>query len=77
MERQKALKKLLSCVFCHEKFSKKNKLLIMFCGHNICGECKLILKNKELKKNHLHGLQKSVFEKGNKKISDKLFNLRK
>jgi hypothetical protein len=46
MERQKASKKLLSCVFCHEKFSKKNKLLIMFCGRNICGECKL----KNLKK---------------------------
>ena len=46
MERQKALEKLLSCVLCQEKFSKINKPLIMFCGHNICEECKL----KHLKK---------------------------
>ena len=70
MERQKALEKLLSCVLCHEKFSKINinKPLIMFCGHNICEECKLILKNKELKKHHLQGLQKSVFETRKKKF---------
>ena len=46
MERQKALEKLLSCVLCHEKFSKINKPLIMFYGHNKCEECKL----KNLKK---------------------------
>ena len=46
MERAKALEKLLSCVLCQEKFSKINKPLIMFCGHNICEECKL----KHLKK---------------------------
>ena len=41
MEKEKALKKLLSCVICQEIFSKNNKPLIMFCGHNICEECKL------------------------------------
>ena len=46
MERQKALEKLLSCVLCHERFKKENKPLIMFCGHNICEECKI----KNLKK---------------------------
>ena len=40
-EKEKALKKLLSCVICQEIFSKNNKPLIMFCGHNICEECKL------------------------------------
>ena len=46
MERQKALEKLLSCILCHERFKKENKPLIMFCGHNICEECKI----KNLKK---------------------------
>ena len=46
MERQKALEKLLTCVLCHERFKKENKPLIMFCGHNICEECKI----KNLKK---------------------------
>ena len=41
MEKQKSLEKLLSCVICHEKFKKTNKPLIMFCGHNICEECKI------------------------------------
>ena len=41
MERQKALEKLLSCILCHERFKKENKPLIMFCGHNICEECKI------------------------------------
>ena len=41
MDKQKELEKLLSCVICQEKFKKTNKPLIMFCGHNICEECKL------------------------------------
>ena len=41
MEKQKELEKLLSCVLCKKIFEKNNKPLIMFCGHNICEECKL------------------------------------
>ena len=41
MEKQKELEKLLSCVLCKKIFEKNNKPLIMFCGHNICEECKI------------------------------------
>ena len=41
MEKQKILELLLSCVLCKKKFEKINKPLIMFCGHNICEECKI------------------------------------
>ena len=41
MEKQKVLESLLSCVLCKKKFDKINKPLIMFCGHNICEECKI------------------------------------
>ena len=40
MEKQKELEKLLSCVL-KKIFEKNNKPLIMFCGHNICEECKI------------------------------------
>ena len=41
MEKQKELEILLSCVLCKKIFEKNNKPLIMFCGHNICEECKI------------------------------------
>ena len=41
MEKQKELEKLLSCILCKKIFEKNNKPLIMFCGHNICEECKI------------------------------------
>ena len=41
MEKEKELGKLLSCVLCKKIFEKNNKPLIMFCGHNICEECKI------------------------------------
>ena len=41
MEKHKFLEFLLSCVLCKKKFEKINKPLIMFCGHNICEECKI------------------------------------
>ena len=41
MEKQKEIEKYLLCVLCNQKFNKTNKPLIMFCGHNICEDCRL------------------------------------
>ena len=41
MERQKEIEHYLSCVICNQIFNKTNKPLIMFCGHNICENCRL------------------------------------
>lgn len=41
MDKQKEIERYLSCVLCNQKFSKINKPLIMFCGHNICEDCRL------------------------------------
>ena len=46
MERQKEIEHYLSCVVCSKIFSKKNKPLIMFCGHNICENCRLNNRKK-------------------------------
>ena len=46
MEKQKEIERYLSCVLCKEKFSKINKPLIMFCGHNICEDCRLKYNKK-------------------------------
>ena len=46
MEVENSLDKLLSCMSCNKKFNKENKPLIMFCGHNICEECKLANRGK-------------------------------
>ena len=40
MEEQKELFPYISCSICKQKFHKDNKPLIMFCGHNICENCK-------------------------------------
>ena len=46
MQKQKEIEYYLSCVICKFKFNKTNKPLIMFCGHNICEECKLKFRKK-------------------------------
>ena len=46
MERQKEIEHYLSCVVCNKIFNKKNKPLIMFCGHNICENCRLNNRKK-------------------------------
>jgi len=48
MEKQKQIEAFLSCVLCNQKFNKTNKPLIMFCGHNICEDCRLN-NNKKIK----------------------------
>ena len=48
MEKQKQIEAFLSCVICNQKFNKTNKPLIMFCGHNICEDCRLN-NNKKIK----------------------------
>ena len=46
MEKQKELERFLLCVLCEQKFKKTNKPLIMFCGHNICEDCRLKYNKK-------------------------------
>ena len=46
MEKQKEIERYLSCLICNQKFNKNNKPLIMFCGHNICEECRLKYRKK-------------------------------
>ena len=48
MEKQKQIEAFLSCVLCNQKFNKTNKPLVMFCGHNICEDCRLN-NNKKIK----------------------------
>ena len=48
MEKQKEIERFISCILCHQKFTKINKPLIMFCGHNICEDCRL-KNNKKVK----------------------------
>ena len=46
MKKQKEIEHYLSCVLCNKLFNKTNKPLIMFCGHNICENCRLNNRKK-------------------------------
>lgn len=46
MEKKKEIERYLSCLMCNQKFNKNNKPLIMFCGLNICEECRLKFRKK-------------------------------